>query len=74
MVVLAVLDHLDEDLGVDHGEGNGGVEAGVVDHVLDGDGAARDLLLHLEDLLLLRLQFDGRRLCDEDETAEGAHM
>ena len=63
-VVLAVLDDLDEDLRVDHRERHRRVEAGVVDHVLDGDRAARDVLLDLEDLLLLRLELHGSRLCE----------
>ena len=52
-----------QDLRVNHRQGHGRVEAGVLDHVLHGDGAARHLLLHLEDLLLLRLQLHGGRLC-----------
>merc|ERR1712166_286441 len=32
VVVLAVLDHLDEDLRVNHGQRHGRVQAGVVDH------------------------------------------
>ena len=56
-----------QDLRVNHGEGDGGVEASVVDHVLDGDRAARDLLLSLEDFLLLGLQLHGGGLCRHQE-------
>ena len=65
VVVLAVLDHLDQDLRVHHRQRHWRVQTSVVDHVLHGDRSARNPLLDLENLLLLGLQLDRRGLCRE---------
>merc|ERR1740130_336078 len=62
VVVLAVLDHLDQDLRVHHRQRHWRVQTSVVDHVLHGDRSARNPLLDLENLLLLGLQLDRRGL------------
>jgi hypothetical protein len=51
-VLLAVLDDLGEDLGVDVGDRDAVVGAAVLDHVQDGPRLPRHRLLHLEVLLV----------------------
>lgn len=60
-VLLAVLDHLDEDLGGDVVEGDAAVGAVVLDHVLDGLRLHGHGLLHLEHLPVRAPQLDRPR-------------
>ena len=56
VVVLAILDHLDEDLRVNHRQRHRRVEASVLDHVFDRHRAAGHLLIDFEGVLLLGLE------------------